>query len=99
MSDNLLTGTIEEIEKQAEALLVTVAPGAWCQAQEWDGRIDCCIKLPNGNVVGEMILFGEATEARIGEAGERLQKRKSGIEIALVNELRPPIRIAPSGSS
>ena len=91
MTDSLLTGTIDEIAEKAERILATVAPDAWCQAQEWDSRIDCGIKLPDGSVVAEMIVLREATETRIREAGERLQKRQMGIAVALHNELRPPI--------
>jgi hypothetical protein len=99
VSDNLMTGTIQEIEKQAETILVAVAPDAWCQAQEWDNRIDCCIKLSDGKVIGEMVSLTRVTEARIRQAGERLQKRKSGIEVTLHNELWPPIVITRSKSN
>jgi hypothetical protein len=91
MTEKLLSGTIEEVAAQAQRLLASVAPGAWCQTQEWDSRIDCEIKLPDGSVVGEMVLLSEATEARIRAAGERLMKRKIGIPVALQDELKPPI--------
>jgi hypothetical protein len=96
MTENLLTGTIEEVAEQAQRILASMAPGTWCQAQEWDGRIDCGIKLPDGSVVAEMILLRDATEARIKEAGERLLKRQKGIAVALHNELPPPILISRS---
>jgi hypothetical protein len=51
------------------------------------------MRLPTGGVVGEMIPLHEATEVRIREAGERLRKRQIGIDVALQNELWPPIRI------
>ncbi|MGA8498971.1 MAG: hypothetical protein WB764_26045 [Xanthobacteraceae bacterium] len=91
MTEKLLSGTIEEVAEQAQRLLASEAPDAWCQAQEWDSRIDCEIKLPDGSVVGEMVLLSEATEARIRAAGERLMKRKMGIPVALQDELKPPI--------
>jgi len=94
MVGTLLTGTIEEITAQAERILASVAPGAWCQAQEWDGRIDCGIKLPDGGVVAEMILLRDATDQRIKEAGERLLKRQKGIAVVLQNELTPPILLS-----
>jgi len=95
MAGNLLTGTIEEVAEQAERILASVAPGAWCQAQEWDGRIDCGIKLPDGGVVAEMVLLRDATDQRIKEAGERLLKRQKGIAVVLQNELTPPILLSP----
>ena len=50
-------------------ILAEIAPGAWCQAQEWDSRIDCGIRLPDGRVVAEMVPLSEATATRIREAG------------------------------
>ena len=94
MVGTLLTGTIEEITAQAERILASVAPGAWCQAQEWDGRIDCGIKLPDGGAVAERILLRDATDQRIKEAGERLLKRQKGIAVVLQNELTPPILLS-----
>jgi hypothetical protein len=93
MTEKPLSGTIEEVAEQAQRLLRSAAPDAWCQAQEWDSRIDCEIKLSDGSVVGEMVLLSEATEARIRAAGERLMKRKMGIPVALQHELKPPIMI------
>lgn len=90
---SLLTGSIEEIAEQAEKILTSVAPTACCQAQEWDSRIDCLIKLPDGSVAGEMVRLSEATEQRFLEAGERLEKRRLGIPVILQDELLPPIRI------
>ena len=89
----VLTGTIEEVAEKAEAILKTVAPTAYAAAQEWDDRIDCLIRLPDGSVVGEMVSLGEATEGRIREAGERIQKKFLGISVLLRDELWAPIRI------
>ena len=94
MAGNLLTGTIEEVAEQAERILASVASGAWCQAQEWDGRIDCGIKLRDGGVVAEMVLLRDATDQRIKETGERLLKRQQGIAVVLQNELTPPILLS-----
>jgi hypothetical protein len=94
MTNNLLTGTIEEIAEQAERILASVASDTWCVAQEWDGRIDCGIKMPDGSIAAEMILLSSATEARIKEAGERLLKRQQGIDVVLLNELPPPILLS-----
>jgi hypothetical protein len=69
----LLTGAIEEIADHAERILKSVAETAYTNPQEWDNRIDCLIKLPDGSVVGEMISLHEATEERIRDAGIRLQ--------------------------
>jgi hypothetical protein len=68
MSD-LRTGTIEEIAERAEHILGAVAPGARCVAQEWDNRIDCLIRLPDGRVVGEMVFLDKLDAKRIREAG------------------------------
>jgi len=89
----MLAGTIEEIAERAERILSAVAAGAYCVPQEWDRRIDCVIKLPNGSVVGEMISLDNADEKRIREAGERLRQRWLGVDVELQDELKPPIRI------
>jgi hypothetical protein len=60
----MLMGSIEEIAEQAERILQSVAPTAFCTAREWDSRIDCAIRLPNGSVAGEMVRLREATEGR-----------------------------------
>jgi hypothetical protein len=86
-------GTIKEQAAQAQKILTSIAPGAFCTAQEWDGRIDCAVKLADGSIVTEMILLAELSEARIITTGERLQKRLQGLPVTLVNELRPPLRI------
>jgi hypothetical protein len=83
------------LRKQAEKLLGAIAPGALCVAQEWDARVDCILKLPDGTVVGEMVAATDLTESRVRDAGERLRQRAEGKAVPLVNELRPPIRIVP----
>jgi hypothetical protein len=99
MSDGLLTGSIEEISEQAQKIVNMIASDIWCQAQEWDDRIDCMIKLPDGSLTGEMIGLTEATEARFREAAERLLKRQQGIDVPLHNELRPPILITRTNAA
>jgi hypothetical protein len=94
-----LEGTIDEIAEQAERILAPIAPGAYCVPQEWDNRIDCLTRLPDGSVIGEMIAMAEATEQRIRDAGERLRQRQLGINVPLRDELRAPIRIVPTRSS
>jgi hypothetical protein len=94
MTDNPLTGTIEEVAEQAERILASIALDTWCVTQEWDDRIDCGIKMPDGSIAAEMILLRDATEERIREAGERLLKRQQGIAVVLRNELPPPILIS-----
>jgi hypothetical protein len=89
----MFEGTLEEAAAQAEKLLGTIAPGAMCVAQEWNARVDCILRLPDGTVVGEMVAAGELTERRVREAGERLRQRAEGKDVPLVNELRPPVRI------
>jgi len=61
----------------------------------WDNRIDCLLKLPDGSIVGEMVLVNELTERRLQATGERLQKRAEGIDVPLVNELQSPVKITP----
>jgi hypothetical protein len=99
MSDGLLTGSIDEIGEQAQKIVDTIAPDIWCQAQEWDSRIDCMAKLPDSSVIGEMIRLTEATETRFKEAAERLLKRQQGIDVPLQNELRPPILITRANAA
>jgi hypothetical protein len=87
---------IEEVAARAEQWLNMMAAGAVCIAQDWDNRIDCLIRLPDGTVVGEMVALEEVTESRIRATGERLAKRSLGLDVALVDELRPPIPIVKS---
>lgn len=93
----MLEGTIEERAAQAERILSSIAPGAFCTAQEWDSRIDCAIRLADGSIAAEMIALAELSEARIIAAGERLQMKRQGIPVRLENERRPPIRIVSQG--
>jgi hypothetical protein len=70
-----------------------------CIAQEWDNRIDCLLRQPNGSIItGEMVSLRDATTARIKEAGERLRKRQAGIDVVLKNELPRPIQIIPKSN-
>jgi hypothetical protein len=89
-------GTIEEIAADAEKLLSRIAPGAVCVPQEWDNRIDCILELPDGSVVGEMVPLSQLTEKRVRQSGDRLRKRREGMEVKLIDELHPPVRIVPS---
>jgi len=91
----MFEGSLEQAAAQAEKLLGTIAPGALCVAQEWDARVDCILKLPDGTVVGEMIAASDLTASRVREAGERLRQRAEGKDVPLVNELRGPVTIVP----
>ena len=93
MAQKVLSGDIEAVAEQAESILKAVAPAAYCAAQEWDSRIDCLIKLPDGSGIGEMVSLNKATEERIRRAGARLQMRLHGMPVPLENELLPPIKI------
>ena len=97
MTDDVFVGSADEIADKAERLLKAIVPDAWCQAQEWDNRMDCGITL-NDEVVAEMIPLGHATENRIKECGERLLMRQRGIPVDLVDELRRPIHISRTRS-
>ena len=99
MSHSLLIGSIDEISEQAQKIVDTIAHDIWCQAQEWDDRIDCMTKLPDGSVIGEMIALTKATEMRFKEAAERLLMRRQGLDIQLENELRPPIHLTPANAA
>ncbi|HEV2532143.1 hypothetical protein [Phenylobacterium sp.] len=85
-----------QLAAEAERIASSVAPGAFCTAQEWDQRIDCTIKLSDGKIVGEMILLSEVTVQRVEETAERLRRRLAGENVPLMNELWPPIRIISS---
>lgn len=84
-----------QLEKKAERLVSSIAPGALCTAQEWDSRIDCAIKLADGRVVGEMVGLKDLTERRLREAADRLRQRAEGENVPLVSELLPPLAIRP----
>ena len=86
--------SIHDIAGEAEQLLSAIAPGAVCIPQEWDGRIDCVIRTPDGIVVGEMVRLADVTEDRIRAAAERLGQRALGIDVKLVDELTSTVRIA-----
>ncbi|MEN3953413.1 hypothetical protein [Iodidimonas sp. SYSU 1G8] len=88
-----LTRLWVQLEKKAERLVSSIAPGAACTAQEWDHRIDCTIILGDGAVVGEMIGLNEISEQRLRETGDRLKRRREGEKVALVNQLGPPVLI------
>jgi hypothetical protein len=94
MADRAITGTIEEVAEEAQRILRSVVPDGYCQAQEWDNRIDCMVNLSDGSFAGEMVILLEASENRIRETGERLKKRQQGLAVELKNELWPPILIA-----
>lgn len=80
-----------ELAEKSEALLKSVAPDAFCTAQEWDNRIDCDIQQPDGSFVAEMIGLEEVNVDRILEAAARLRRRSLGEKAALINERGPPI--------
>ena len=85
-----------ELAKKSEALLKSVAPDAFCTAQEWDNRIDCEVRQPDGSFVAEMIGLKEVNVDRILEAAARLRQRSLGEEVVLVNERAPPIYLGGS---
>jgi len=91
--------SISELAELAEQILQSFVPTAFVQAQEWDNRIDCAVKLADGRVIGEMVGLEDVTEARIREAGSRLQQRLSGNEVPLKNEVLPPVMIVRGGDT
>ena len=78
MPDELLTGTIEEIAEQAETILIGyLGRHGACIAQEWDNRIDCLLRQPNGTIItGEMVSLRDATAARIRRQERGLENGK-----------------------
>lgn len=74
-----------ELTDEAEIILRQVVADAYCVAQEWDQRLDCLIRSPDGEPIGEMIGLGELTAERLGQTGERLRRWVAGDEIKLVN--------------
>lgn len=91
----MLPGTIEEKASRAEEILSKLSYDIVCVPQEWDDRVDCLLKLPDGTVIGEMIPLAVLTEERVLATGERLRRRAEGVSHLLVDEIRAPIRINP----
>ena len=85
--------SIERKAARAEKLLLVSLPSAVCIAQEWDERIDCFVRMPDGSLVGEMIPIAELTNARVLATGERLKKRFNGSLEPLLNEISSPTKI------
>jgi len=82
------------LQNLAEDVLCTIIEDAFCIVQEWDNRIDCCIKLDNGRIVGEMVPLATLDSNVIRAVGERLKLRKHNESSELRNELWPPILIS-----
>jgi hypothetical protein len=80
-----------DLAEKSELLLKSVAPEAFCTAQEWDNRIDCEVRQADGRFVAEMIRLEEVSADRVLRAAERLQRRTLGEDVQLVNERRLPI--------
>jgi hypothetical protein len=80
-----------EATKQAARILSEAAPGAFCIAQEWDRRIDCTLKLPDGRMIGETVALADLSGDRVTQAGERLRRYSAGESVRLQNELTAPI--------
>lgn len=82
------------LENLAVEFLRPIVEGAFCTVQEWDNRIDCCIKLGDGRIVGEMVPLLGLTGSVLRESGERLKQRKLDENFALKDELWTPVRIS-----
>ena len=78
---------------RSEDLITKIAPGAFCQQQEWDNRVDCAIKLPSGAVVGEMISLRKLSIKRLEDTADRLRRRLVDEHVLLVDEILPPLLI------
>lgn len=86
--------SFDEIAKRAQVTLSAIVPGVRCVPQEWDGRIDCFIKMPDGSLAGEMILVERLSEEQLSAVADRLKRRASGDATPLINEIRRPARIS-----
>jgi hypothetical protein len=84
------------LETLVGEILVSIVEGAFCTVQEWDNRIDCCLKLDDGTIVGEMVSLSGLNAQVIQAVGARLKLRRSDVSFKLQNELSPPVRISPS---
>jgi hypothetical protein len=84
------------LEKLDEEILGTIVEGAFCAVQDWDHRIDCCIRLGDGRTVGEMVPLSTLDGQVLRAVGERLRRRKQDEGFEFRNELRPPILISRS---
>lgn len=84
-------GLWTELAKKSETLLKSVAQDAFCTAQEWDNRIDCEVRQPDGSFVAEMIGLEEVNADRILKAAARLRRRSLGEKTVLVNERGCPV--------
>jgi hypothetical protein len=80
-----------ELADKSETLLKSVAQEAFCTAQEWDNRIDCEVRQPDGSFVAEMIGLEDVDVDRILKAAARLRRRSMGEKIILVNERGRPV--------
>jgi hypothetical protein len=75
------------LEKLAEEILGTIVEGAFCAVQDWDHRIDCCIRLGEGRTVGEMVPLSTLDGQVLRPVGERLRRRKQDEGFEFRNEL------------
>lgn len=90
MIDNMATH-LEEVQ----VFMTKISPNIVCVAQEWDNRIDCFVKLPDGRAVGEMIPLASATSDYLAGVGDRLLRRLAGEKGFTNNEVtggRPIVR-------
>ena len=91
-----LAGLWSMLAEQVDSILTQVAANSFCIAQEWDHRVDCLVRLPDGKIAGEMVSLKDLTEERLRQTGERLRRRAAGDDVELVNALWGPIRIERS---
>jgi hypothetical protein len=82
------------LQNLAEDILCSILEGAFCTVQDWDHRIDCCVRLDDGRIVGEMVPLATLNGHAIRAVGERLKLRKHDEKFKLRNELQPPILIS-----
>jgi len=78
------------LEALAEEILCSIVDGGFCSVQDWDHRIDCCVKLADGQIVGGMVPLATLSSAVIRAVGERLNYRIRDECFELHNKLTPP---------
>jgi hypothetical protein len=88
MEDDVYAGA-----RWGQEILAEFAPGISCIPQEWDGRVDCLVRLSDGRTIGEMIRLADLTDERLRETGERLRLAREGVDVTLVDPVLPPILI------
>lgn len=82
------------LDELAGEILCSVVEGGFCRVQEWDNRIDCCVQLDDGRIIGEAVPLATLSSKAIRAVGERIKQRMLDESSELQNELLPPILLS-----